>query len=73
VPAVGAAVVTKSNSRPGHVAIVEAVNADGSVWISEMNSSGQRSMTDSSRAGGWGKVDYKLISADQARSFSYIH
>ncbi len=72
-PTVGAAVVTKSNSPPGHVAIVEAVNADGSVWISEMNSSGQRSMTDSSSAGGWGQVDFKLISADQARSYGYIH
>lgn len=73
IPAVGAAVVTKSNSRPGHVAFVEAVNADGSVWISEMNSSGQKSMTDSSRAGGWGQVDYKLIPAATARSYSYIH
>jgi len=73
VPAVGAAIVTKSNSAPGHVAFVEAVNSDGSVWISEMNSSGQRSMTDSSSAGGWGRVDFKLIPADQARSYSYIH
>lgn len=72
-PAVGAAIVTSSNRNPGHVAIVEIVNEDGSVWISEMNSSGQKSPTDSSRAGGWGRVDYKLIPADSAGSYNYIH
>lgn len=72
-PTVGAAVVTKSNVGPGHVAIVEAVNDDGSVWISEMNSSGQASMTDGRSAGGWGKVDYKLIPAAQAKSYNYVH
>jgi len=55
------------------VAVVEVVNADGSIWISEMNSRGQVSMTDSRPAGGWGKVDWKLIGADQARSINYIH
>jgi surface antigen len=73
VPEVGAAIVTNSTRRPGHVAIVEAVNDDGSVWISEMNSRGQRSMADGSGAGGWGKVDYKLIPASSARSYNYIH
>lgn len=72
-PAVGAAVVTNSTKNPGHVAFVEAVNADGSVWISEMNSRGQRSMTDSTPVGGRYQVDYKLIPADQARSYNYIH
>lgn len=61
-PQVGAAVVTSTSRNPGHVAFVEAVNGDGTIWISEMNSRGQRSMTDSSPAGGWGKVDYKIIS-----------
>lgn len=73
IPAVGAAIVTKSNKGPGHVALVEAVNDDGSVWISEMNSRGQVSMTDTRSAGGWGKVDFKLIPASAARSYSYIH
>lgn len=72
-PAFGAAIVTKSTVRPGHVAFVEAVNADGSVWISEMNSRGQRSITDASPAGGFNRVDYKLIPASQARSYNYIH
>lgn len=73
VPEVGAAIVTNSTRRPGHVAFVEAVNDDGSVWISEMNSRGQRSMTDDGAAGGWGKVDFKLIPASAARSYNYIH
>lgn len=73
IPEVGAAIVTKTTTGPGHVAIVEAVNDDGSVWISEMNSSGQVSMTDTRSAGGWGRVDFKLIPASQARSYNYIH
>ncbi|HEX8763051.1 MAG TPA: CHAP domain-containing protein [Candidatus Saccharimonadales bacterium] len=72
-PAIGAAIVTNTSRRPGHVAIVEAVNEDGSVWISEMNSRGQRSMTDATPAGGFNRVDYKLIPASQARGYNYIH
>ncbi|HEU4914646.1 MAG TPA: CHAP domain-containing protein [Candidatus Saccharimonadales bacterium] len=72
IPAYGAAVVTKQ-SRPGHVAFVERVNDDGSIWISEMNSSGQRGIDDPRPARGWGVVDFKLISASAASSYSYIH
>jgi surface antigen len=71
-PAVGAAAVT-SQSGAGHVVFVEQVNSDGSIWVTEMNSSGQVSMTNTARAGGWGKVDWKLFSASQAASFNYIH
>jgi surface antigen len=71
-PAYGAAVVT-SQRGAGHVAFVEQVNDDGSIWISEMNSRGQVSMTDTRSAGGWGKVDWKLIPASLASSYSYIH
>jgi surface antigen len=71
-PAVGAAVVT-SQSGAGHVAFVEAVNADGSIWVSEMNSYGQVSMTDSTPRGGWGVRDYKPISAGTAASYNYVH
>ena len=71
-PSVGAAVVT-SQRGAGHVAFVERVNEDGSVWISEMNSRGQVSIADSSPAGGWGRVDYKLIPAGQASSYNYIY
>jgi surface antigen/LysM repeat protein len=72
-PAVGAAVVTNTSRNPGHVAFVEVVNDDGSIWISEMNSRGQRSITDPTSAGGWGHIDYKLVPAAQAASYSYIH
>lgn len=71
-PAAGAVAVTSTRS-PGHVAVVEVINSDGSVWISEMNSSGQKSMTDPTPYGGWGKVDWKIIPADKARSITYIH
>lgn len=72
-PAYGAAVVTASTRRPGHVAFVERVNSDGSVWISEMNSRGQVSDTNTASAGGWGRVNWKLIPAEQANSHNYIH
>lgn len=72
VPAVGAAVVT-SQSGAGHVAFVEALNSDGSIWISEMNSRGQVSMTDSTPTGGWGRIDWKLVPADRAATYNYIH
>jgi N-acetylmuramoyl-L-alanine amidase len=72
-PAYGAAVVTNSTSNPGHVAFVERVNPDGSVWISEMNSRGQVSIENSAPAGGYNRVDFKLIPAEKARSYNYIH
>lgn len=72
VPRYGAAAVT-SQRGAGHVVFVEKVNDDGSIWVSEMNSRGQVSMTDTRPAGGWGKVDWKLFSAAQAASFNYIH
>jgi surface antigen len=71
-PQVGDAVVT-SQRGDGHVAFVEAINADGSIWITEMNSSGQVSMTDTRSAGGWGRVDWKLVAAGTAASYNYIH
>lgn len=71
-PAVGA-VAMKHSGAPGHVAVVEAVNGDGSFWISEMNSYGQVSMTNSTPTGGWGRVDWKLIPAGSASSWSFIY
>lgn len=71
-PRVGAAAV-KHSGAPGHVAYVEAVNADGSFWISEMNSYGQTSMTDATPRGGWGVVDWKLIPAGDAGSYTYVY
>lgn len=71
-PAVGA-VAVKHARAPGHVGIVEAVNADGSFWMSEMNSYGQRSMTDSTPIGGWGVIDWKLVPADLIDTYTYIY
>jgi len=71
-PAVGAAVVTSTRGA-GHVALVEQVNADGSIWISEMNSSGQVSITDSRPTGGWGRVDFKFVPAGTAGLYSYVY
>lgn len=71
-PQVGAAVVTATGGA-GHVAYVEQINADGSIWISEMNSSGQVSMTNPAPAGGWGRIDFKIIPAERANSLNYVY
>ena len=67
-PQVGAVMV---NVGGDHVAVVEAVNDDGSFWISEMNSYGQVSMTNTAPAGGWGRVDYKLEPSVGSLKFIY--
>ncbi|MEI7682715.1 MAG: CHAP domain-containing protein [Candidatus Saccharibacteria bacterium] len=61
VPAAGAVIWTPPRDYYGHVGYVESVNADGSVNISEMN------------VIGWGRVDTKTLSADQAAAYSYIY
>lgn len=71
-PQPGAVAMKKSN-RPGHVAIVEVVNDDGSFWISEMNSRGQKSMTDSTPYGGWGKINWKLIPVSAVSTYTFIY
>lgn len=71
-PQVGAAGVT-STSGAGHVVYVEQVNADGSIWVTEMNSYGQVSMNNTAGAGGWGRVDWKLIPADRANGIGYVY
>lgn len=55
----------------GHMAVVEQVNSDGSVWVSEMNSQGQLSITDSTPVGGPDRVDYKMIPASIASGQTY--
>lgn len=59
-PAVGA--VMQNGGGYGHVAIVEAVNADGSLTISEMN-----------YAGNWNRVTSRTVDAGTAARFTYIH
>jgi surface antigen len=46
----------------GHVGIVEAVNPDGSIYISEMN-----------YAGNFNRVTYRTIPATQVALYNYIH
>ncbi len=67
-PQVGAVAV---NQAGNHVSVVEAVNEDGSFWVSEMNSHGQVSMTDSAPAGGWGRKDFKFYSSPGNLKFIY--
>lgn len=59
-PAPGA-VLQSSNSYYGHVAVVESVNSDGSVTVSEMNYAG------------WNIISKRTISAGQAAGYNYIH
>lgn len=67
-PAPGAVAVNQSGN---HVSVVEVVNADGSFWVSEMNSRGQRSIEDSTPAGGWGARDFKLYTSVGNLKFIY--
>jgi len=72
-PIVGAIAQT-DNTFDGHVAYVEAVNSDGTVTISEMNSFGYNNIANIGNSayayGGWGKVDYKDVSTS---SYKYIY
>ncbi len=67
-PQVGAVAV---NEGGNHVSVVEAVNDDGSFWVSEMNSHGQVSMTDSTPAGGWNRIDWKMYGSAGNLKFVY--
>ena len=60
VPEVGA--VMQNGGGYGHVAIVEGINSDGSITISEMN-----------YAGNFNRVTSRTVSAGSAAGFSYIH
>lgn len=61
-PAPGAILVDPNAAPPyGHVAVVESVNADGSVTVSEMNYVG------------WAIISSRTIPAGQAAGYNYIH
>lgn len=62
-PAAGAVLVERSGYY-GHVGVVETVNGDGSITISEMNNYAY---------GGFNIVNKRTISAGQASSYTYIH
>jgi surface antigen len=59
-PAVGA--VMQNGGGFGHVAIVESVNSDGSITLSEMN-----------YAGNFNRVTSRTVSAGETSGFNYIH
>lgn len=61
VPQPGAVIWTPPRDYYGHVGFVEAVNPDGSVEISEMNTAG------------WGRVSRKTLSAADAARYGYIY
>jgi surface antigen len=61
-PEAGAILVERGS--PGHVAFVESVAADGTVYITEMNNAAY---------GGFNRVNGRTISAGQAGLYQYIH
>lgn len=61
VPQAGAVIWTPPRDYYGHVGFVEAVNPDGSVYITEMN------------VVGWGRVSSKTLSAAEAARYGYIY
>lgn len=61
-PAVGSVLQTSNAAGGyGHVAVVESVNSDGSIFISEMNYAG------------WNVKSTRTISAGAVGSYNYIH
>lgn len=66
-----AACFTTSNAR-GHMGFVEKINQDGSIWVSEMNSSGQKSMDDETPTGGFNRVSYQIIPLEMFHVIKFI-
>lgn len=57
----------------GQIVFIETINNDGSIWISEMNGYGQKSMTDSTPYGGWYKVDYQLVQTSDFSKYQFFN
>jgi surface antigen len=73
-PRQGAVVYHTDIGGLGHVAFVEKVNSNGSVWISDMNYRGHVSMdTSSPSTGGWGTVSYRLVQPSELGSLRFIY
>lgn len=62
VPQVGA--IFQNGGGYGHVGIVESINADGSIEVSEMNNYS---------GGGYNGINWRNIPANAVGSFNYIH
>lgn len=71
-PASGAVIMTRSRCA-GHVGFVETVNGDGSIWVSDMNSRGQVSPTNSAPAGGWNRVSWRLVPPSEFSRYKFIY
>ena len=67
------AVIYTNSACWGHVAFVEEMNEDGSIWVSDMNSRGQVSKEDPSPAGGWNRVSWRLVTPEQFGRFQFIY
>lgn len=72
MPIAGAVIWTKGGCL-GHVGFVERINDDGSIWVTDMNSRGQKSDTDSTPTGGWNRVSWRRVTPDQFGRFQFIH
>jgi N-acetylmuramoyl-L-alanine amidase len=73
-PRAGAVVYHLDIGGLGHVAFVERVNSNGSIWISDMNYAGHASMDVNSPAtGGWGTVSYRLVQPNEFGSLRFIY
>jgi len=56
--------VMQNGGGAGHVAVVESIDEDGSVTVSEMNYYGT--------GGGWGRVSYRTLDAGAASAYNFI-
>lgn len=74
-PRVGAVAWDQRAYGDGHVAFVEKINDDGSVWLSHMNSSGYASMSlDAPRTGGWKVLSFTYHTAEAVRAqYDFIY
>lgn len=61
-PTAGDVLYHKYQGGAGHVAYVEAVNADGSISVSDMNYNG-----------GWGRVSYRTVTPGEFGQYLFIH
>jgi len=58
----------------GHVAYVESVNADGSIIVSDMNSSGFANPdATGAPAGGWARVSYRRVPPEDFYKYDFIY
>jgi N-acetylmuramoyl-L-alanine amidase len=73
-PQAGAVLYHTDIGGLGHVAFVEKINEDGSMWVSDMNYNGFVSMdTSSAASGGWGRLTYRLVSPSEFGRYRFIY